>query len=257
MNKIFNEDAISIMDRMIAKEYKVDLLITDPPYKITARGDGGNSGGMFQKKEVNNGKIFKTNDLEIEDWLPRFYNILKDNSHCYIMTNNKNITNYLKVINEMYFNDDKKQKFHFIKNLIWVKDNKIMGQTYMSQFEYIIMLRKGDHKRINDCGTSDVLQFPNKKMKGEDGKTMHDTEKPIELMRVLIENSSNGNDIIFEPFMGIGSTCIASLLSNRQYIGVEIDENYFKISEERIKKAWEEKRKEKDLQAGTLFGDEM
>ena len=165
MNKIFNDDAISIMDRMIAKEYKVDLLITDPPYKITARGNGGNSGGMFQKKEVNNGKIFKTNDLEIEDWLPRFYNILKDNSHCYIMTNNKNITNYLKVINEMYFNDDKKQKFHFIKNLIWVKDNKIMGQTYMSQFEYIIMLRKGEHKKINDCGTSDVLQFPNKKMK--------------------------------------------------------------------------------------------
>jgi site-specific DNA-methyltransferase (adenine-specific) len=257
MNKIFNDDAISIMDRMIAKEYKVGLLITDPPYKITARGNGGNSGGMFQKKEVNNGKIFKTNDLEIEDWLPRFYNILKDNSHCYIMTNNKNITNYLKAINEMYFNDDKKQKFHFIKNLIWVKDNKIMGQTYMSQFEYIIMLRKGEHKKINDCGTSDVLQFPNKKMKGEDGKTIHDTEKPIELMRVLIENSSNENDIIFEPFMGIGSTCIASLLSNRQYIGVELDENYFKISEERIKKALEEKRKEKDFNLTTSFGDGM
>jgi len=44
---------------------------------------------------------------------------------------------------------------------------------------------------------------------------------------------------------------------NRQYIGVELDENYFKIAEERIKKVWEEKRKEKDLQAGTLFGDEM
>jgi len=40
------------------------------------------------------------------------------------------------------------------------------------------------------------------------------------------------NDIIFEPFMGIGSTCIASLLSNRQYIGVELDENYFKIAKE-------------------------
>jgi site-specific DNA-methyltransferase (adenine-specific) len=152
------------------------------------------------------------------------------------MTNNKNITNYLKVIDEMYFNDDKKQKFHFIKNLIWVKDNKIMGQTYMSQFEYVIMLRKGEHKKINDCGTSDVLQFPNKKMKGEDGKTIHDTEKPIDLMKVLIQNSSKENDIVFEPFMGIGSTCIASLLLKRQYIGVELDENYFKISEERIKK---------------------
>jgi DNA modification methylase len=49
---------------------------------------------------------------------------------------------------------------------------------------------------------------------------------------------------------------IASLLSNRQYIGVELDEKYFKISEERIEKAWEEKRKEKDLQAQSLFGTE-
>ena len=99
----------------------VDLIITDPPYKITARGNGGNSGGMFQKKEVNNGKVFKNNDIDIVDWLPEFYRILKPNSHCYIMTNNKNITHYLDVID--------KSDFHFIKNLIWVKDNKIMGQT--------------------------------------------------------------------------------------------------------------------------------
>ena len=234
MNKIFNEDAMSIMDRMIGKEYKVDLLITDPPYKITARGNGGNSGGMFQKKEVNNGKIFKTNDLEIEDWLPKFYNVLKDNSHCYIMTNNKNITNYLKVINEMFFNGDKKQKFHFIKNLIWVKDNKIMGQTYMSQFEYIIMLRKGKHKRINDCGTSDILTFKNKKMKDEHKKTIHDTEKPIDLMKVLIENSSKEDDIVFDPFMGIGSTVIASKETNREYIGIELDENYYNVANKRL-----------------------
>ena len=123
---------------------------------------------MFQKKEVNNGKVFSVNNLEIEDWLPKFFEVLKDDSHCYIMTNNKNITHYLDVIN--------KSDFHFVKCLIWVKDNKIMGKSYMSQFEYIIMLRKGSHKRINNCGTSDVLQIPNKKLKGEDGKTIHDTE---------------------------------------------------------------------------------
>tara|TARA_R110000744_G_scaffold293350_1_gene403756 strand:- start:361 stop:1068 length:708 start_codon:yes stop_codon:yes gene_type:complete len=234
MNKIFNKDAMSIMDRMIDKEYNVDLLITDPPYKITARGNGGNSGGMFQKKEVNNGKIFKTNDLEIGDWLPKFYNVLKDDSHCYIMTNNKNITNYLKVISEMFFNGDKKQKFHFIKNLIWVKDNKIMGQTYMSQFEYIIMLRKGNHKRINNCGTSDVLTYKNKKMKDENKKTIHDTEKPIDLMKVLIENSSKENDVVFDPFMGIGSTVIACKQTNRKYIGIELDEHYYNIAKERL-----------------------
>ena len=78
--------------------------------------------GCFKKKEVNNGKVFQTNNLEIEDWLPELYRVLKPQSHCYIMTNNKNITHYLNAINN--------SKFHFIKCLIWVKDNKIMGQTY-------------------------------------------------------------------------------------------------------------------------------
>ena len=234
LNKIYNEDCIESMDNMIKENIQVDLIVTDPPYKITARGNGGNSGGMFQKKEVNNGKVFKTNDLEIEEWLPRLYNLLKDNSHCYIMTNNKNITNYLHKIDTLYFNGDKKQKFHFIKNLIWVKDNKIMGQTYMSQFEYVIMLRKGSHRRINNCGDSDVLMFKNKKTKDEEGKTIHDTEKPIDMMEVLIGNSTNVGDLVLDPFMGLGSTAIACKNLDRKYIGFELDEKYCEIANHRV-----------------------
>lgn len=227
--ELFNGDTMELLDSMIKNGDKVDLIITDPPYKITARGNGGNSGGMFQKKEVNNGRVFYTNDLEIEDWLPKFYEVLKEDSHCYIMTNNKNIGHYLEVIN--------KSKFHYIKNLIWVKDNKIMGQTYMSQFEYIIMLRKGKHKRINNCGTSDVLQIPNKKMKDGNNKTIHDTEKPVELMKILIENSSNKCDIVFDPFMGIGATGVAAIGCERDFIGAEIDEKYFNVAKDRIESA--------------------
>lgn len=211
---------------------KIDLVITDPPYKITARGNGGNSGGMFQKKEVNNGKVFEHNDLEIEDWLPELYRVLKDQSHCYIMTNNKNITHYLEVID--------KSPFHFIKNLIWVKDNKIMGQTYMSQFEYIIMLRKGAHKRINNCGTSDVLQIPNKKMKDENGKTIHDTEKPVELYETLLLNSTDEGMIACDPFMGLGGLGVACAKNNRRFVGVELSDCYFDIAKQRIEQAEKE-----------------
>ena len=232
--RLFNCDAMTLMDKMIEKGIKVDLIITDPPYKITSRGNGGNSGGMFQKKEVNNGKVFEVNDLEIEDWLPKLYNVLNDNSHCYIMTNNKNIGSYLRAIEDLYFNGDKNQKFHYIKNLILVKDNKIMGQTYMSQFEYIIMLRKGAHKRINNCGDSDVLNFKNKKRKGLDGKTIHDTEKPVELMEVLIANSSVEGQIVFDPFAGLFPVGVAGSKLNRNVIGCEIDENYFNIAKDRI-----------------------
>lgn len=204
----------------------VDLVLTDPPYKITARGNGGNSGGMFQKKEVNTGMVFENNHLEIEDWLPELYRVLKEESHCYIMTNNKNITHYLSIIDSSHF--------HFIKNLIWVKDNKIMGQTYMSQFEYVIMLRKGAHKRINNCGDSDVLIHKNKKLKGKDTKTIHDTEKPVGLCEQLISNSTKEQDVVLDPFMGIGGAGVACKNLNRNFIGIELDKTYFNIAKERI-----------------------
>ena len=235
MIQLYNDDCIKKMKELIENGTQVDLIVVDPPYKVTSRGNGGNSGGMFQKDIVNKGNIFKHNEIDIVDWLPLLWDLLKDGSHCYIMTNNKNIYHYMKTIQEMYFHNDKKQKFHFIKNLIWVKDNKIMSQCYMSQYEYIIMIRKGFFRRINNCGISDVLYYKNKKMKNIDGKTIHDTEKPIDLMKILIENSSNDGDTILDFAMGIGSTGVAcSMLENRNFIGIEIDKDYFEVAKNRI-----------------------
>lgn len=124
--------------------------------------------------------------------------------------------------------------FHFIKSLVWDKGNKIMGQYYMSQFEYILFFRKGKGIRINNCGTSDILSVKNIKTKGEDGRNLHDTEKPVELMQILIENSSKENDVVIDPFMGIGTTGIACLNTNRKFIGIEIDNKYFGIAQSRL-----------------------
>ena len=88
--------------------------------------------------------------------------------------------------------------------------------------------------KINNCGTSDILSVPNVKMKGEDGKNLHDTEKPIGLMEILIGNSSNENGIVLDPFMGIGSAGIACQNLGRQFIGIEIDDHYYQIAKQRM-----------------------
>lgn len=80
---------------------------------------------------------------------------------------------------------------------------------------------------------------------------------PEQLANDHIISWSNENDLIYDPFMGSGTTAKMSILNNRNWIGSEISSEYCNIIEERIKKALEEKRKEKDLQAGTLFGNEM
>jgi len=222
--KLINDDCLKAMQDI--PDQSIDLIVTDPPYKMTARGNSGNSGGMFLKDINKSGKVFNYNDTSIIDWLPHCYRILKDSGHIYIMTNHINLHDYLNTI--------KNTGFHFIKSLIWNKGNKIMSQYYMSQFEYILFCRKGFAKKINNCGTSDIINVANKKQKNLNGSNLHDTEKPVGLMNILIENSSNENDTVLDPFMGIGSAGVSCKNLNRNFIGIELDENYYKIAVERI-----------------------
>ena len=90
------------------------------------------------------------------------------------------------------------------------------------------MLRKGKAKYINNMGTKNILRIPNTKHKS------HPTEKPTELINVIINNSSNENDIILDPLMGSGTTGVACLESNRKFVGCEIDKKYYEIAKNRI-----------------------
>ena len=180
-NIIYNEDCMVGLKNIPSNS--IDLVCTDPPYKITARGNCGNSGGMMSDALSMKGKIFSHNDIEIEQWLPEIYRVLKDGTHAYIMTNNVNLIHYLNVVD--------KSDFHFIRLLVWDKRIKIMGTKYMGQIEFIIMLSKGQSRAINDCGSSDLLSIPIRKIKGKDGNVLHPTEKPVQLMEVLVCNSSN------------------------------------------------------------------
>ena len=203
----------------------IDLIVTDPPYRITTHGTSI-CGGIFNNKITNSGRIFNYNDINVSEYAPEFYRLLKDGSHCYVMCNNANLINMLNVFTSV--------GFHFIRSLIWDKCFKIMGTFYMSQYEYILFFRKGTGIPINNLSTSDIISIPLKKMKGIDGNNLHDTEKPVQLMKILIENSSKVGNVVLDPFMGIGATGVACKQLNREFIGCEIDEKYFKIAEQRM-----------------------
>ena len=233
MSKIIKQDGISIYNddykNVLGKlpDNYVDLIITDPPYKTTKRGGTGNSGGMCKKKEFSSGNGgFEYNNVPIKEFMPELYRVLKEGSHCYIMTNHVNLHEMLNVAKDC--------GFHFIKSLIWNKGNKIMGQCYMSQFEYILFFRKGKHKKINNCGTSDIIDIPNKKTKDSNGNNIHDTEKPVKLAKILIENSSNEGDLVVDPFVGVGFVPLACMELNRRCGGSELDENYFETTRKRV-----------------------
>lgn len=224
MNKLIKGDCLEEMKNI--PDESIDLIITDPPYKLTARGTSGTMGGYWKKDKAKKGIIFDNNNIEFKDYFQDLYRILKKGSILYIMCNNKNLKDLLNIGEQV--------GFKFVKNIIWEKGNKICGKYYMGCYEYIALFRKGKDRPINNCGTPDILKIPIKKLKDTKGNNLHDTEKPVELMKMLIENSSNPGETILDPFMGIGTTGVACKQANRNFIGIELDEKYYNIAKERI-----------------------
>ena len=257
INQVFNADCLEVMKNIISAE-SIDLIVTDCPYSVIAGGvrvveegkidysitdpkgclgrgrivvsDGTNCSNKWLKKDqtsipsaVKNGKMFEHNDIEFPEWLPELYRVLKKGSHCYIMINGRN----LKELQD----EAEKVGFEYQNLLIWEKGNFTPNKYYMQGAEFILMLSKRPARNINDMGVPNILKIPN-----TIGKKAHPTEKPVELMQILVEQSSNKGDIVLDPFAGAGSTLVASKKTGRNYIGIEIDKKYFDIAIKRLEK---------------------
>lgn len=220
--KLYNDDCLKTLKQIPDKS--IDLVVTDPPYKVISGGNKSEKWKSGYKNSVlyrNDGKIFDHNDISFEEWIPEIYRVLKDNTHCYIMTNVINMENLLKVCRETGF------KLHNI--LVWEKNTMNANRWYMKNCEFTLFLYKGKSKTINNPSSKQVHKFNNIV-----GNKNHPTEKPIELMKMYVENSSKPGDIVLDPFMGCGTTGVACKELNRNFIGIEIDEKYFNIATDRI-----------------------
>ena len=231
---LYNQDCLVGMSDI--PNESIDCVVTDMPYKIVGGGcspNGGNPKGILKREReyvaddradvVRAGKLFQHNDIEPSEWLPDVYRVLKRGTHCYIMVNARNLKD-LQV-------EAEKVGFVFQQLLVWKKDNCVMNKYYMNQLEFILMLRKGAAKNVNDMGISNCLSCPNIIGKGEQH---HPTQKPVALMEVLIRQSSNEGDIVLDPFAGGGSTLIAAKRLERHYIGFEIDKQYYDMAYSRL-----------------------
>lgn len=187
-----------------------------PPY-------GMNFQSNYRKKKYK--KI--ENDIDIE-WLENYFNqcnrILKNNTSIYCFCSWHNVDKF-KIAMEKYFK---------IKNIIiWEKNNTSMGDlkgSYAPKYEMIIFAHKG-----RSCLRG--FRFPDIIQAKRTGNKLHPTQKPVELLELFIKNSSDVYETVFDGFMGSGSTGVAALNTNRNFIGIELDEGYFNIAQNRIEEA--------------------
>lgn len=222
--KLYQGDCLKLMKNI--PDVSIDLIITDPPYKTITGGDsnGANSErpkGMLQ----GNRKLFKHQNIKISSWMPEIYRVLKEESHCYIFTNSLNLQEML--------NEATKAGFKLHNLLVWEKNNCTPSQYYMKNCEYVLFLRKGKAKWINNIGESKTVH----KFNNIIGNKLHPTEKPVDLLEYYLLNSSEPNDVVLDPFMGAGSMGEACILNNRNFIGIELDSTYFQIAKDRIGQA--------------------
>jgi len=215
----------------------IDMIFSDVPYKLIEGGCTGKisdlvRGTTFNSefKSLGTGG-FKHNSITFKEWMPDFYRVLKNKSHCYLMVNDRNL---FELIGE-----SQKNKFKLLNILVWKKNNAMPNHWYMKNAEFIVMLRKGGAKYINNQGSKQILEFDNIKKKN------HPTEKPVGLIKQLIENSTNIGDIVLDPFSGSFSTSEACIESDRFFIGMEIEEKYFQIGKDRIENLGQNKLKKK------------
>lgn len=201
-----------------------DLLLTDPPYKTITGGDSNGANSIRPKGMLSgNRKLFThQNTIQIRDWMPEVFRVLKSGSQAYIFTNSLNIQEML--------NESMSAGFKLHNLLIWEKNNCTPSQYYMKNCEYVLFLRKGKAKWISDIGGSKTVH----KFDNIIGSKVHPTEKPVPLLDFYIRNSCDERKIVFDPFMGSGSTGVAALGANRKFYGIELDTEYCSIARQRI-----------------------
>lgn len=208
-------DCLEIMNEI--PEKSVDLILTDSPYGF------GYQSNMKKNKDLP--MFYDRNTSWLNEWLYKANKILKDDGHLYMFAPVQKIDEFKQKI----------ENFFIIKNIIvWDKKSFGMGDLYgqyAPSYEFIIFAVKEQGKKLNGKRERDLLSF--NKCKSE----LHPTQKPVELLKYLIEKSSNENDTVLDPFMGSGSTGVAAKELNRNFIGMELDEKYFNIAKERIENA--------------------
>ena len=207
----------------------VDLILTDPPYEISNLGGGGMMGkdGRVFIEQIDKMGMCKSN-FDVRGFLEQTKRLFKNG--CYnglFFCSLKQINDYLSFAIE--------NKYQYGITL-WHKSDPtpLCNNKYLNDVEWCIYIKQSG-KRIKGDYTTKSLVYKSGQNRADKKLYGHPTIKPIPLLLKYLTNHSDTGDVVFDPFMGSGSTGVAAFDCSRKFIGIEKDDKYFDISVKRIK----------------------
>jgi len=236
LNKVYNESCLETLKRM--KDGSVDAIITSPPYNMNLRIRNGKYCSRQIVKELSTKYSNFDDNLPIDEYYELHLNILKE---------------LLRVSDMVFYNiqivtGSKRAIFKIIGELSdYLKDiviwDKGHGQPAMAErvmnrrTELVLIFDKNNaiSRQFDKCnfnrGTLDDLWLIKR---GKKVSSEHGAVFPEELVYTILNNFTNEGDVIYDPFMGTGSTAVVSKKLKRNYIGSEISNEYMKVINERL-----------------------
>lgn len=231
---IVNGDCLEVLKTI--PDESVDCILTDPPYNL----------GLFMHNRNTNLAKMRDNqfayagwdNIEYEEWCSNMRDFLKECSR--ILKPKGTLISFMSIIKvESFIRFAEEVGFYYKTTGIWHKKNPMprnMNLQFVNSTEsWVYFINRGtsgtfhnNGKVVHDYLESSVTPLSEKKH----GK--HPTQKPLSIMKQLINLTTNEGDIVLDPFMGSGSSCVAAALLNRNFIGIELNESYFDITSKRL-----------------------
>lgn len=224
LNYIDNIDCLEGLAEIPDKS--VDAIITDPPYFLSM-GHAGCKTNATRSDSLQSNRTF--NDLAIctpfyKQLFSEYRRVLKDDGSFYFFTDWRGYAYYFPLINA---------ELPVRNMLVWDKKGG-PGSFYSFNHELIIF---GTYKNKTKAGVgSSVWRLAafSSGAKATNGDKVHPTQKPVEVITKMIEDSTEPGAVVLDTFMGSGTTAVACLQTGRNYIGFELDEKYHAIAQQRI-----------------------
>lgn len=215
--RVYEGDAVEILGALPAES--IDLIVTDPAYESLEKWRKLGTTTRLKVSKMSSNEWFTVfPNARFGELFAAMYRVLKRDRHAYMFCDDET--------SDLVKAEATKAGFKVWKRLVWDKAVIGMGYHYRAQYEFIVFMEKGKRK-LNNLGISDVIRAK-RVVNG------YPTEKPVEVAKILIENSTRAGERVLDPFSGSASTGAGALALGRSFIGIDLSPKAVEVGRARL-----------------------